>query len=124
MKNIQQLLVSVFVLIATFSFAQERPYLIIEDAGDKFEVFLKIDNMENIASVDLLGSYHINDERTTLSVNIDSDKVAMFKDQVALVHQLERCCSFASYTILVTNKDGEVSGYPAVNLDLSALALN
>jgi hypothetical protein len=60
--------------------------------------------------------------RTSLAINIDTKEVGMFKDKIALVHELERCCSFASYTVLVTDKDGKVSGYPAVNVDLSALA--
>tara|TARA_B110000037_G_scaffold34158_1_gene41359 strand:+ start:1829 stop:2020 length:192 start_codon:yes stop_codon:yes gene_type:complete len=45
------------------------------------------------------------------SINIDTKEVGIFKDKTALVHVLERCCSFASYTISVTDKDGKVSGY-------------
>lgn len=124
MKNLRSLLALIFVMTTTLSFAKEKPYLIIEDNGDNFEVFLKIDNMEDVSAVHILGDYRVDDLRTAISLSFDDENVNLFKDKIALIHELEKCCSFASYTILVTDIKGKVSGYPMVNVDLSTLASN
>ena len=124
MKNLRHTLVMILALITSFAFAQEKPYLVIDDNGDQYEILLKIDNADEVASVNILGHYMVEGERNMLSVSIDSDNIHQFNGKMALVHELAKCCDAASYTVLVTNKNGQVSGYPEVNIDLNALAMN
>lgn len=124
MKNLRHTLVLILALTASFAFAQERPYLLVDDNGDQYDILLKIDNADEVSSVKILGHYMVDGERNLLNVNIDTEKVDEFGNKMALVHELAKCCDAASYTVLVTNKNGEVSGYPEVNIDLSALAMN
>lgn len=104
------------------SFAQERPFLVIEDNKEQYDVFLKIDNMKDVASVNVVGNYSTNGEVTDLNVNITKEGVANFKNNVALIHSLKKEVngSSASYMVLLTNKKGEVTGYPLVNVSLAS----
>ena len=123
MKNLKTTLLLAFALFATFSFASEKPYLVIEETDESYEVFLKLDNVENIASINILGDYRVGDDKSSLSVSIGADELSSYDDKFALVHKLDGCCTHATYTVLMTDKDGNVSGFPAVNVDFSSLAL-
>ena len=124
MKNLRYTLVLILALATSFAFAQEKPYLVIDDNGDQYEILLKIDNAEEVSSVNILGHYTVDGEKTMLSINIGEESIREFSGKIALVHELAKCCDTASYTVLVTNSNGEVSGYPEVNIDLNALAMN
>lgn len=124
MINLRYTLVLILAFASSFAFAQEKPYLLIDDNGEQYEILLKIDNAENVSSINVLGHYTVDGERNLLNLNIDTDKMDEFNGKMALVHELAKCCDAASYTVLVTNKNGEVSGYPEVNIDLTALAMN
>lgn len=110
-----------FVSFITVSFAQEKPYLLIEDNDGQYDVFLKIENLKDVVAVDVVGSYSSNGEVMDLSVSIDKEGVASFNDNVALIHSLSKEVdgSSASYMVLLTNKKGEVTGYPLVTVSLN-----
>ena len=113
----------IFALMTSMAFAQEKPYLVIEDNGEKYEVLLKVDNADQIEIVNVLGHYMANGEKKMLRVKIDADEIQELNGSMALVHELEKCCDVASYTVLVTNKNGEVNGYPEVSVDLNSIAM-
>ena len=123
MKNIQYSLIMIFALMTSMAFAQEKPYLVIEDNGEKYEVLLKIDNADQVELVNVLGQYIADGEKKMLRVKIDAETLQALNGGTALVHELEKCCDVASYTVLVTDKNGEVNGYPEVTVDLNALAM-
>jgi len=106
----------------SFSFAQEKPFFVIEDNGVQYDVFLKIENIRNISAVDILGNYSNNGEVTSLAMNINKADVSNFKNNVVLVHSLNKEIneSSASYMVLLTNKKGVVTSYPLVTVNLSS----
>ena len=117
---------AVFFLSFTFiSFAQEKPYLIIEDNDGQYDVFLKIDNMNDVASVDVVGSYTSNGATEDLALNISQDGVAQFNKDVVLIHSLNKevNSSAASYMVLLTNAAGEVTGFPIVKVNVNGSVL-
>ena len=118
MKNLKLTLSIIAFSICVMSFAQEKPYLILEDNGDNYQVFLKIDDVDNVQSVDVLGNYDTFNERTEVAVNIGKKKVAKFNNNVALVHTIDKNASSAEYTILLTSKDGTLTSYPSVEVNL------
>lgn len=123
MKNIQYALIMIFALMTSMAFAQEKPYLVIEDNGEKYEVLLKIDNADQVELVNVLGQYIADGEKKMLRVKIDAETLQTLNGGMALVHELEKCCDVASYTVLVTDKNGEVNGYPEVTVDLNSIAM-
>lgn len=111
-----------FLSFFAISFAQDNPYLVIEDNNGQYDVFLKIDDMQDVASVDVVGTYTSNGKSSDLAVNIGANGMSNFKNNVALIHSLSKevSSSEASYMVLLTNAAGEVTSYPLVTVSLSA----
>jgi hypothetical protein len=84
-------------------------------------MFLKIENMKNVASVVLVGTYSDNGEVADLIININKAAVSNFKANLALVHNIskEGSGSSALCMVLLTDKKGEVTSYPMLNANLS-----
>lgn len=121
MKNLKFTFSIIAICVFAFSFAQEKPYLILEDNGENYEVFLKIDDVDNVESVDIFGNYDTFNERTDVAISIDKKKVSKFNNNVALVHTLDKNSSSAEYTILLTCKDGTIKSYPSVEVSLKQI---
>ena len=122
MKLLKSTFALIFICFISFSFAQEKPFLVIEDNNGQYDVFLKIENMKNIASVDIVGNFSNKGEVTDLATSINKTEVSNFKNNVAHIHSLNKAAngSSASYMVLLTNKNGEVTSYPLVTVNLTS----
>jgi hypothetical protein len=114
MKTYTLILASIFTLLTSFSFAQEKAYLVVEESNGQYDVFLKIDNSSNLTSVSVEGYYSTLTKIDDISINITNiSDLEKFKDSVAIIQSLDSDAVAATYMVKIV-KNGETITLPAV----------
>jgi hypothetical protein len=120
MKTLTLILASIFTFFVSFSFAQEKAYLVLEENNGQYDVFLKIDNAKKLTSVSIEGYYSTQTKIDDVSINITNNKdLDKFKDNVAFIHSLDADAVAATYQVKIVDKDGVETSMPAVVVNLN-----
>jgi hypothetical protein len=108
------------ISLTSISFAQEKHYLVIEDNNEQYDILLKIGDIGNLWSVNVVGTFTSDEKKENLTVTIGKEALANFENNLAKIHSLsksESTCT-ATYLVMLTMENGEVTSYPLVTVNL------
>ena len=87
-------------------------------------MYLNVENSSEIASVTIDGNYFVNGVLESFEMNINSEEAKNFNNGLAKIQNITSEFVYASYTLSVTNTNGEVLSYPSVVLDMEMMNMN
>jgi hypothetical protein len=124
MKTFNLIFALAFSVIASFSFASNGNYFVVEQEGENMVMYLNVENSSEIASVTIDGNYFVNGVLESFEMNINSEEAKNFNNGLAKIQNITSEFVYASYTLSVTNTNGEVLSYPSVVLDMEMMNMN
>lgn len=95
MKNLQYALVLIFVFVLSSAFAQENPFLLMDEL-DQTELRLNIEQFTETHPMPARNNSAIDGETNFLNINIDAESMDEFEDKMSMINDLANGFDLAS----------------------------
>ena len=95
MKNLQYALVLIFVFSISSAFAQENPYLLMDEL-DQTDLRLNIEQFTETHTMPGRNNSAIDGETNFLNINIDAESMDEFEDKMSMINDLANGFDLAS----------------------------
>lgn len=104
MKNLQYALVLIFVFALSFAFAQENPYLLMDELNQT-DLRLNMEHFTEIQTMPVGNNSAVDDETNFLNINIDAESMDEFENKMSMMNDLANSFDLPS----ARNNSGENS---------------
>lgn len=104
MKNLQYALVLIFVFALSFAFAQENPYLLMDEL-DQIDLRLNMEHFTEIQTMPVGNNSAVDGETNFLNINIDAESMDESEDKMSMMNDLANSFDLPS----ARNNSGENS---------------
>ena len=95
MKNLQYALALIFVLAFSMAFAQENPYLLMDEL-DQTDLRLNMEQFTETHPMPARNNSAIDGETNFLNINIDAESMDEFEDKMSMINDLANGFDLAS----------------------------
>lgn len=120
MKNLFLTLTLAFTTLTTFSFANNNSYLILEEDGENFIMYLQIDKSDELCSIQIDSEYMVDGKFETFTMIVDGNDIDKFENNLARVQEITPDMTIVNFNLTTFCNNGNENVYPNVFIDLSS----
>lgn len=119
MKNLFLTFAVVFTTLFSFSFASNNSYLILEEDGDNFVMYLQMDKSDNICSIQVESEYMVDGKFETFTMIVDGSDMDKFENNLARIQEITPDMTIVNFNLTTFCNNGNENTYPSVSIDMS-----
>lgn len=119
MKNLFLTFTLVFTTLFSFSFASNNSYLILEEDGDNFVMYLQMDKSDNICSIQVESEYMVDGKFETFTMIVDGSDMDKFENNLARIQEITPDMTIVNFNLTTLCNNGNENAYPSVSIDMS-----
>lgn len=119
MKNLSLTFAVVFTTLFSFSFASNNSYLILEEDGDNFVMYLQMDKSDNVCSIQVDSEYMVDGQFETFTMIVEGSDMDKFENNLAIIQEITPDMTIVNFNLTTFCNNGNESNYPRVSIDMS-----
>jgi hypothetical protein len=119
MKNLFLTFALVLTTVFSFSFASNNSYLILEEDGDNFVMYLQMDEADKFCSIQVESEYMVDGKFETFTMTVEGSDIAQFENNLARIQEITSDMTIVNFNLTTLCENGDRNSYPSVSIDLS-----
>lgn len=118
MGNLKLFITTVFVFICLFSFAQDKPDIVVKKENDSFGVSLKVENINELKKLKVQGFTFSEGTTNNFQLIYDYNTLKTIKTKEIELHKLGLKTDYVLYTVTTYNDNGEAKQLPSIKVNM------